>query len=420
MRKNLFSVVAENLSVQHNSKLNAGLIEIFKSADAKKDTKESLAVCREISELIRRETGMNAMFMFDPIGPSALIADLTNAHIFEQTRFSEIQRNADIVAIIKKQGTLLQGGVDFKGGRVSGVYTNLSVEILFNQADISSMSPEECAAITLHEIGHAFTFFAYLNRTAITSQVLAAVATGLHRRTTVSERKDILDATSLALSLKDYIDPATLAEKEAPIGTLTLVASACRAKTLDMMFKDPLYNINVSEQLADQFAARHGAGLALAGALDKYNNRYKLPKIGNKSIDTTIKHIITVGLIYLIATTPVALGVTVAILVLGATCDDMLYYDDHKTRVTRIRNDMMEAIKDKSLSKDDLRLYVANMDNINDLLKDMSDGRSLFENITRKINSYSRKRAKQEELVSELESLVANDLYLSAAKLRLN
>jgi hypothetical protein len=93
-------------------------------------------------------------------------------------------------------------------------------------------------------------------------------------------------------------------------------------------------------------------------------------------------------------------------------------YDQPGARFKRVRNQIVENLKNKELSKDDHERLTADMTLIDDVLKDVNDRRQLVGVLWDSLVPSGRKARKQELLQRQLEDLVANDLFVKAAELR--
>ena len=188
------------------------------------------------------------------------------------------QRNKMICHVtnnFKTQKLSEVGYVDLKNSTVSGVFSQYPIKIGIGEfffkdetGQHSAFSAEEVTAILIHEIGHAFTTFEYLSKTVMTSLV---VSTSVKNSMGINEpdkrAKVIVKAASdagVALD-REYVKETIGKHGE----SADVVFLTKHVKDLNKLTKTNYYDARNCEQIADQFAVKHGAGAALGSALER-------------------------------------------------------------------------------------------------------------------------------------------------------
>jgi hypothetical protein len=183
------------------------------------------------------------------------------------------------------------------------------------------------------------------------------------------------------------------------------------------------YNGNTCEQLADQFAARHGAGRELVTGLARLYDNY--------GVDIRMSHKVQfvadlVGsslyagaiLVMLGVAPPIGLLFTALMAFVVFTAEPDNTYDQMKDRCVRVRNDMMEQIKKRELDKNELKILTDKVQFMDDFIHGMSSYQTLFIRFLNIVRPLWAENKRQYDLARELETLVSNDLFLASAKLR--
>lgn len=329
----------------------------------------------------------------------------------------------DGIGAIRKAGEPLKAGIDLTTGKVSGYYTKLKSELylitgMFCDRKFKS---SYIAAIILHEIGHIFSFMEYVGYTYRTNVILAATTKAFFdvenpkdRIVVLKEFKKVTDAD---------IDEEKLAATENVTAVQTVLLKAMfTAKRNEL--NTGVYDKRSFEQLADDFASRQGAAKDLAFGLDLLFKFY-----GAAAYRSTFTHwaleiikfsltIVALGfsLFYL----PQVFGYVLVFMVLSFLANDPnnKIYDDPQQRLENIRRQCVEALKAKYLKPNQKAQWLEYIADIDIILKEYNDKRNLYELIWG-IFSSRRQAKSQVELQKDLESLAANNLYISANKLQL-
>ena len=93
-------------------------------------------------------------------------------------------------------------------------------------------------------------------------------------------------------------------------------------------------------------------------------------------------------------------------------------YDRPGARFKRVRNQVVEAMKDKDITKDDMESLQADLNAIDDIMDRVEDRRQWAGVLWDNLIPSARKAHTQEQLQQELEDIAANELFIKAAQLK--
>ena len=129
------------------------------------------------TEIIRAHTGMYAEVAIETkykLGAFIALPPIDKNHVFVQNYWRERFAGSELGEALVALRDNPRGTVDTQSGMVGGVFKELRVTINMGQSLVmgSELSAEELAAITLHELGHAYTYFLHLG-TTVSSALMA-------------------------------------------------------------------------------------------------------------------------------------------------------------------------------------------------------------------------------------------------------
>lgn len=323
--------------------------------------------------------------------------------------------SADGLAAIKAAGKAVEGLVDLKRGRVAGVFANIPIRIYITidllRDSYNRFTASEVAAILLHEIGHVFTYFEFIVMTLTTNHALEAVSRALLSTHDKEYKVRIVKEASKQLNAP-LDDPEALAESTNATVIHTVILES-KLRGMRSSLGSDIYDQRSWEYLADQYATRHGAGRELATALDKISRIYGDPSVLPSTLHVIIeayKVVVFIGMSLTLFLLPV-----VILLMINPLVGD---YDRHGERLTRIRQQLVEALKNRRLSKIYRDQLLEDIKAIDQLLAKVKDKSTLLEAIWKYLVPAGRKQWKQTVIQKELEELAANDLFVAAARLQ--
>ncbi|WP_144106610.1 hypothetical protein [Paraburkholderia sp. BCC1886] len=330
-----------------------------------------------------------------------------------------IVSNEDGDKIIATSKTKAIGNVNVKNGMVSGVFSTIVSTLYMVGADIvgKRFEPEELAAIVLHEMGHLFTYYLVIAKTLSTNMILAGLSKKLDQTLGPKDREAVLVKVKSVAQLAELDTEALSRSNDKKVIEVVVVSNI--AKSIQSEIGSNLYDISACEMMADQYAARLGAGRFLVTALDKYKRSPSSTDIRYRS--TMGYLVIEAYKLLLLAGGPFSFGLSWLLLLIHCAADGVDKtgeYDNDANRYGRIREHIVEAMKSPKLSTEQQSSYAEDLLVIDDIKQFASNRQQLLGYVHDFISPIQRKRISQEKLQRELESIANNDLFVKAAALR--
>ena len=172
-----------------------------------------------------------------------------------------------------------------------------------------------------------------------------------------------------------------------------------------------LYDVRNCEQLADTFAAKHGAAVPLARGLDKIFKKYGM--YGNPN---PFVNILSQTTMLLKVIMPFS-GRSLSRILL--TLDQPKRYDDPVDRMAFVRFQLIDDLKRIPSGNKKLREDITeSIKDITDLMAGVKERKNIFIKIHESFTVNGRSRKQQTDKIKELETLLYNDLFLQSAKFK--
>lgn len=360
-----------------------------------------------------------------PAGIMAFYSNKNHIFIHEIIRghFNVQDQNKLLKQMDQKKGT-----VNLEKATVDGIFSEyehplyLNFHVLIENLKLSS--PEITAAI-LHELGHAFYACYYSDRTDRTNQVLAGIVRHLHADETGDIEYIYREISKITPNVKkEEIDkmlngPRTVAS----VSFFKMVTEVVKSQTVN-----DKYNQSSFEQRADNFASRFGYGKSLVLALEK---------IHSDSYDKVLKRRIKVELSFSLFTAfwlavlaISVLSVSIIGIIIGAFYSYIMLqlfrednrdftYDDLKIRYLRIRQDIVDQLKEIKEDKEVVKKMLEEIYTIDEAVKTTAVFRILPSIISNFIFSGARQVATSIKEQQLMEALASNELFVKSAELSL-
>jgi hypothetical protein len=387
----------------------------------------------KIEKLILEYTGVNIELILDTENPPCCIPLLGNSnHVLntlQEAGVYHVQERefADLV----KSNPAKVGTFNPSTGKVGGIYSKLKAPVYMGWEYCRDyLSPEEFAAVLMHEIGHCSLAYQFMFRTFRASQLLASlhhVKTGRDTSVTYEEAITLL-GKDLTKNPQEFQALLTI-EDEKAIAQIVYTRSWCQ---LGSDFGDYSVTGPNFEALSDNFAIRWGLGSHLATGL------YTI--MGDASLGATSRTGVTVS--YIINTlgivvTGFVLGiwgtgaVVPALIITALFCVAVTYgsgradgigvqqanvYDTPLVRFQRIREGMLQQLKTLKITPELRRTILDEIKLIESFTKNRTEVGSLFSDIARLFPS-NWKAEVAFNLERNLESLTQNSLFVDAHKI---
>ena len=369
-----------------------------------------------IEKLVKDTLGIKIAVDIDPTPiPNAYVCppqiDKNHPLIVNYMRYDK--GSSDGLAGISVNGGILTGQIDLRTGYISGPIADIECDLFVTLGllKISTFSAAERAAIFLHELGHINTYIEYLVHAVTANYVLQAVARGWAQTDVMVKRIQIVRDAEKALKLSQD-DAETLAgNQSSEIVQTLLLSKAIEASRSEL--GSSIYDMRGWEALSDQFATRYGAGRDLATGLDKI-----MRIVGHSSYYGTATFMAIEA-----AKLTAWIGITFAgfiplsVLILMFNPNARLY-DEPGERFTRIRGQLVEALKSKTISTKYRNSLLSDIEAIDQLLEPINDRRGILELFWTTIIPEGRRQYNQQQLQQDLEAMALNDLFTASAKLK--
>lgn len=318
---------------------------------------------------------------------------------------------ANIDQVLKRTGT-----VNIESGYVSGVFSEIPVTVAISSGFFNSRASDgEIAAVLLHEVGHVFTYFYYILHGTIGGFISTAIAMAAVGASGDSERKVIFEKGARAMGI-DNVGVTTLLH-QTPAQNAEVFKSLYVNETMNRLRTQTgygLYEIKCCEQLADTFATRFGAGLALASGLFYLEKIHQQPR--NKAMYVASMACATVQRL-LSPLTSATIPDTNPLLLL-ITGDEVNPYDSFPDRIKFIKQQMIEGLKIKGLDEADRKKFINDAEDIDKILKSVEYQPTFFKRIRTILFPRSKRKLTAHELQKTIEDMMYNETFIQAAKLK--
>lgn len=384
-------------------------------------------------EVVKRFTGMdcdlqitnnpvmryNAWIVFPP---------MTKDHIFFKTigpeEFRDILR-ADMsygslaLTLIEKKP---HASIDLDKCMVGGLYSQVQTSMCIDISLISNFSftPEEVAAICLHELGHLFTYFMYIDSNCYGALISLATARDVLGIKDPAKRDYVIKYSADYLGI-DYYKAQEVFDSPNENGILYF-REYITAQSHNSKYHT--YDFRNVEQLADMFCVKHGGGPDQATAL------YKLYSMGgslsNSSVASWPLHILLEAIKFILSLLVIwSLAIDFGFFSYLQLVTFLLYttpggpklYDKPEARIKYLRQMLVQDLKNET-NKERAADLLRQIDSIKQSESLLKDKRGIAELFWESIPGEYRTQRKHELAAKELEALLYNDLHVSAAKFK--
>lgn len=333
----------------------------------------------------------------------------SNKGILSHMRKIEKDRTKDYKNVNAKKGW-----IDNKravvGGYLGEVRHYLIVNFSFFHGKFTS---EEVVAVIIHEIGHAFTGLANHYRLVTTNMALTTMLDDINGN----------KPEKVFYKYKRYFSPEELINsglsEDSEIEDFYGPLASKYIDTLDSNILNNKYDETNFEYLADNFATRMGVGKDLVSGLHKLHIEY------NRDIQVTKTSFATAHLIDILAQgLLLAINVPVGLVILGlifATSGkdkEKLTYDIPKDRYNRIRNSIIDNLKNPELPKEYTVTLIKQFEEITKVLDNSITRVSILNILANNIKPGSREAVYYIGAQQAAENALNNTLFVKTAKLK--
>lgn len=358
-----------------------------------------------IAQVIKQYTGLNVIVYIRPgLNAAAYSPYLTPNHVFVRGS-STMSRILDVTKIE------MAGTIDVENARVTGSFAEVGSEVVIGM-DLfrpSLFTDDEIASIVLHEIGHIFTCWQFMSTMAYGALVINQTINNIFLTDNYQTKKLCIRAAEEVLgmekeeNIEDWVDTS----KE----NIEIIFNTRFVRSLRTRSTTSYYDVRNCEQIADTFAAKHGAAVSFARATHKLNKLH-----GSYGKENAFAHILsqTASLVKVIR--PFS-GISLSDIIY--TLDQPNRYDDPKDRIAFIKFQLIDDLKHIPAGNKQLRTdMLASIDDIDKLLKTINERKSIFNAIHETFTVFGKVMSNQRKDIKKLESMLYNDLFLQSAKLK--
>lgn len=431
MKPTVFSIAQEMIDFQPTT-LGKEIELIFQTVlDEKLSDKEFInsKYARNIEKTIAKHTGLNIKLIYESMVSTGIDLPVFHRnHIFfkENILIDSDFYKEDLQRLSDKFFTHLKNFnhrnyVDLKSATVHGIFTTLKTDLSINLTQVRyeyGPSAKHLTAVVLHEVGHLFTLFEFMNVSETNNQVLSYISKSITSSTVPSQKEFIFKEAEEVLNLSK--------------GSLVTLKDEVDVNKINIVLVKNIYdnylqknNINIydqtaCEQLADQFVSRMGYGRELIDALSKGKSYYT-----DLFYDINVVTYIVTAPIALLAPAALALptipiiALWLAVFLLAPSAYNKDYsYDSLRVRMLRIKEDSIRRLKDKKLDKETTKIVLSNLEAMDNVLKNVHAHKSILESAMNFISSKAKRIAESTKLQRELEELASNPLFIKSAQLK--
>ncbi len=386
------------------------------------------AASEALHKIAKKVTGMNFRFNFARMGgPNAFVIP-PQADVASPMRPDELATKVKRFGRPVSEQELFKGTIDTKTGRVSGIYSEIPIDIFvatefFTMPAMRDITGDHIAAIACHEMGHGFTYLRYLGRFVLSNIVIAEITRQQHEGASDTIVQDVVRVAEQKTGwrLRDLgeingsTDPLVV-QQIVMAGMIESVRSEMGTK---------FYDLRAFEFASDQFVARHGGALLIVEALDfmyrsypSYIREYR-GRLGNVMSSLTGYLTMFVAALGVVGSIVIGFipGAMVALLfvimpLFGAVDDGV--YDPIPQRFEAMRRELIASSKADYLStkqRQEIINQIQTIDGILSGIKDKSRGAFGPEVLFEFVKGVFSGRPAEQKFQRMMENLVNNRLY---------
>jgi len=416
-----FTASTEAIDHQFNGVLKAALVSKVSQLKSLKEPANG-ELLDEMAATIKQHTGISlTVRLFKGMGAVVELPALTASNpIVNQWRKGPwmSKKGVDLINAADKP---LDGTIDLRKGKVDGVFTEVKQTLgigdqLLRHPTVT-FSSEEIVAIILHEVGHVFTYFEMMTRQASANYIIRGTVEQLSeakdRKDKIRILKDTQDRTGVDLG--DIDELADIADRRAVAVTLYKKQDDYTRSELGFS----AYDTVGAESLADQFAARHGLALELVTGLDRIARVTGNPAYMSTMTMVGIKLVLWGSLVGASLLSPIGVGVLTGfgILKVFFTLFEVEEYDELPQRFKRIRHQLIDGLKQPGISDSQRTSTVADIKQIDAIVSNLSEHTSMMAFVFNHLIPSRRRADRSKSFQQDIETMLANDLYLKATEL---
>lgn len=400
---------------------------------------------KKLEKEIKDRLGLNVVYdeimsdrMLGAIIPFEMDAIVSNRSIFNRIskmgKFFKELLSRD--PVLKRINTILsekkttqnklnnaEGWINLKQAKVGGYLAEVKHHLIINffQMVELELSPQEATSIILHELGHAFTGLEHHHRLSTTNMTILDIIEDINKN---KSKEDIVYKYKRFFNDSDIEKAKHGNDKETTNFSDALASSY--VKNIDSQLLIQKYDQTSFENMADNFAVRFGYGKHLATALARRDLLYHSIGTEDEANAYYIGNMVGVFLIVAIMSSISSLSIAMfGILTLvkmfrSPSSAGYTAYDTPLDRLNRVKNGMINSLKNTNLPDDVVRDTVEEIELIISLMKDKKEFVGVLDQITGLLNTKERDIKLDLERQKNIENILNNELFLKSAKIKVS
>ena len=346
-----------------------------------------------------------------------------------------VQDTSDERAVVVKAVKEMEGRkgtVDLKKAKLGGIFSEGVVLIYMNYKslwDDFKMSARIMTGLFLHEAGHAFNTFEFADRMATTNQVLAEAAKRIVSDRSSKTQEYVYRETSKVNPKIRREDVEAMMSEDRTIAGPAWARVYCGS--INSQMNNAKYDNTTNEQLADNFAVRFGRGREVIEGLQKIGGKDSglLNHPGVVAFGSIFITTVMAGYLGLLLSLAGMTGVGLLVFATGFVTSRIYWnseegrdytYDDPKVRYERIRSQYIDAIRTSEMSDSEIKGVLESIAFVDEAIAATASSESVWRSIGNVIFRSSAAAARSIEDQQIMERLVNNNLYVHAARMKLN
>lgn len=321
------------------------------------------------------------------------------------------------------------GGLDFKKARASGIFSQLEYRIEL----LTPLFKEETdfiIAIIMHELGHIWTFMEYVHHVTYKNVIVTSIVKDFLGIKEDTLRVEFISKINNIYGVKV---PEELTKQSDPKAQLVVIGDIYKQMYND--FSETTYNTTSVEVLADQFASRFGLGINMIKGMS--GNAFSWKGISVSILLTFVSGVILGTLasfsafFLVIGTIPFTFEIFLAVVTAGlmslANITESFAgakmklgtstYDTPKQRLVRVRNMMINQLKNDPKNNDAKKL-IEQIDESMAYIEKADDYNGFIVKLLRWVSSDFRTQEERKIYNQLLEDLMDNTLYVSGNRFK--
>ena len=345
------------------------------------------------------------------IGPGLLSRLYNGDNIFARIKDLEKEKEQYYKQIHNRTGF-----VDTKNARVGGYLADVRNYLIINFMSFRALelTPQEAAAITLHELGHVFVGLETHHRLQTTNSTVLDILSDINN----NKEDKALYRFKKYFTDTDFKD-AHLNTKKEITDFYGKLAKAYAGKLTSQLINSKYDETNF-ENLADSFAVRFGLGKDLVSALHKLH--LTSGAMMNKDSGLlwcliTIDIVDTIALLGIFGVTYMAIAVAVLAVIFNVT-DTTMTYDDPMSRYGRVKNGIINILKDPNLPTKTTKELIDQFIYIDAVMKNSTEFKALIIRVIEPLDLLHRNDNYYIQLQQDIENSLNNTLFLKSSQLR--